>query len=893
MANVNSAEEEKNITSALISGLSNLSETPTKEVVELKAKALAEVFGFEGDLSPIVNEAMIAVDTKMGLGVSLIDVEADHDEEWVYNRDDITWTYANAYEKYLKSEKWNPNVVQKLSDVSRQILGLLQDPVSVGDTWDRRGLVIGSVQSGKTANYLSVVARAADAGYKFIIIIAGLHNNLRKQTQERVDEGFVGRSSDPENRKVIGVGRLEGKDYPHPATLTNIYKDFNKVTAGHSGWKINDFSKPIVLVIKKNVHTLNALHNWLKELNAQGDGRIKDIPMLMIDDEADNASVNTNKEDLDPTKTNAMLRKILGLFDKSCYVGYTATPFANIFINPDNYDDEVFKELFPKDFIYCLDAPSSYFGPNKVFIDDETSERILEKISDAEEYLPFSHKKDFEIQDLPPSLYKAIFQFIVAKAIRNLRGQVNKHNSMLINVSRFVAIQDSVRDFVSVFIKKMAEAIKANYKMPDTVSQQNFYMKELEGTFSNTFGMTEFQWQDVKSNLNDVFENLRLVVINGKSQDRLDYDKFNAEGKGLTAIAIGGLSLSRGVTIEGLCISYMYRNTKMYDTLMQMGRWFGYRPNFEDLCRVHLSEDSINWYAHIAEAAEELKSQIIQMRQDKLSPEKFGLYVKRHPDRLLITAANKMRSGEKITVKHNYSGRQIESDILPVSKKINEENIQLIESCWKAGFGLGAGAEKEIGKGWIIRDVNTEQIEGFLAKFRIHSDLSVKKGGALDYLRAIASKHPLSDVLLISIKSNEPNGISYRLGPQDRKSANLYGDMSAWKTAKNRVASRGDEKLGLSSSQVNEAVKLAQMKDSTKKPSDIHYRTIRHKPLLMIHALYLEDEDSNKNHVPAFGISFPTGDYSEFVEVVANKVWFENTMGAINDESDDEEDDDE
>ena len=480
---MNLVENEKNFTSSLITALSLLPEAPTKSDVAEKAQSLAAVFGYTGSLDTIIEEAMIAVDTRMGAGVSLIDVEAKHDEEWVRKRE-IEWTYSKAYESYLKRERWHPTVVQSLSDVGTRILGHLQDPKSEG-SWDRRGLVIGHVQSGKTANYMGVVAKAADAGYKFIIVIAGIHNNLRKQTQERIDEGFVGRSSDPENRIPIGVG-LEG-DYPHPATLTNINDDFNKKTASQSGWKLNDFSKPIILVIKKNVRTLDALHKWLKEMNAQGDGQITDVPMLMIDDEADNASINTNKEDLDPTRTNAMLRRILSLFAKSCYVGYTATPFANIFINPESYDDDVREELFPRDFIYCLDAPNTYFGPDKVFLDDETSATILEPIEDCEDYLPFSHKKDHEIEELPPSLYRAIDQFIVARAIRNLRGHGNKHCSMMVNVSRFVNVQNTVRSFISLYEKKMREAVKANYAMPESVSGKNAYMQTLKARFLADF----------------------------------------------------------------------------------------------------------------------------------------------------------------------------------------------------------------------------------------------------------------------------------------------------------------------------------------------------------------------------------------------------------------------
>ncbi|MGA9580430.1 MAG: Z1 domain-containing protein, partial [Allosphingosinicella sp.] len=704
-------EADKGFVSALIAVLVQRSEPPTKAEVEAKAEQLAAVFDYDGDLRSAVEDAMVAIDTRMGAGVSLVDVEANHDEEWVYKREGIDWTYSNAYEGYLKAENWQPTLVQSLSDVGTRILGHLQDPTSEG-AWNRRGLVIGHVQSGKTANYMGVIAKAADAGYKFIIVVAGIHNNLRKQTQERIDEGFIGRSSDPDNRVPIGVG-LSGK-YPHPATLTNIKEDFNKNTAAKSGWKINDFSKPIILVIKKNVRTLEALHKWLKELNAQGDGRISDVPMLLIDDEADNASINTNKEDVNPTRTNAMIRRILGLFAKSCYVGYTATPFANIFINPEAYDDDVREELFPRHFIYSLDAPNTYFGPEKVFLDEGTSKAILKRIADCEDYLPFSHKKDFTVGELPPSLYRALDQFVVARAIRNLRGQEKKHCSMMINVSRFVATQQVVRSFISLREKRLREAVKANYMMPESTSGKNEYMAGLKAAYESEYSQCGFEWADVKKALNGVFEHLRIFVINSKSDEVLDYRKYEKEGVGLTAIAIGGLSLSRGLTIEGLTVSYMYRNTQMYDTLMQMGRWFGYRPGFEDLCRVHLPQDSINWYSHIAEASEGLRQQIKRMRQDGLSPRDFGLYVKAHSDSLLVTAANKMRSGQEVILNQNFTGELVESYFVPVGRATNVQNEELIAEFWKKGFG---GKIEPTDKGWIIRDVKVETIAAFLNQF--------------------------------------------------------------------------------------------------------------------------------------------------------------------------------
>jgi hypothetical protein len=875
--------EERNIANALISGLANLTETPTREQVEEKAKQIAAIFGYTGDLRNIVTEAMISVDTRMGAGVSLVDVAAKHDDQWVRKREDITWTYCGAYESFLRKDGWPPQMVQSLSDVTGRILGHLQDPLSEGTTWNRRGLVIGHVQSGKTANYTGLIARAADAGYKFIVVIAGIHNNLRKQTQERIDSAFIGRSSDPEDRRSIGVGLAPG--YPHPATLTNINEDFNKNTATKSGWKINDFSKPIILIIKKNVTTLSALHKWLRALNAEGDGRISDVPMLLIDDEADNASINTNKDDLDPTRTNAMIRRILGLFAKSCYVGYTATPFANIFINPDDYDDEVREELFPRDFIYCLDAPTTYFGAEKVFLNEETSQSIVKPIDDCEDFLPYRHKRDDVVPELPPSLYRALDEFIVARAIRNLRGQTRKHCSMMINVSRFVPVQKAVRDFLSLREKKIREAVRTNYLMPESVSSANAYIQGLKQVYDAEYPNSGFSWPEVKASLNSVFDHLHLYVINSKSDEVLDYARYENEGVGLSAIAVGGLSLSRGLTIEGLTISYMYRNTKMYDTLMQMGRWFGYRPGFEDLCRVHLSRDSINWYSHIAEAAEELTQQVKRMRRDGLSPKDFGLYVRSHPDSLLITAANKMRSGQEVTVEQTFSGRLRESYVVSTDPDLNARNFDLIAEHWRGGFG--GRQEEDTGKGIIFRDVPIDALENFLTRFECHSAFAGIKSDVLNYLERITEKRPLADVLLIS-----PAGISneqpFTLANQVRVVGKDQPNGTAWRLNKDRVASRGDEKLGLSEAQREEAEVLAGGDDGSGAVSDTHYRMVRNRPLLMIHSLEPRDE-ALKGPIAAFGMSFPYGDYATTINVVVNKIWLQQMQGYSDDP--DEEDD--
>jgi len=588
---------------------------------------------------------------------------------------------------------------------------------------------------------------------------------------------------------------------------------------------------------------------------------------------------------------------ILRLFAKACYVGYTATPFANIFINPDGYRDDVREELFPRDFIYSLDAPNTYLGAEKMFVDDSTSERFIRMITDCEELLPIAHKRDHLPAALPQSLQYALDVFIIARVIRNIRGQEGKHSSMMINVSRFIPVQKTVYDLVSLRIRRIKEAVLANYGMPEAIAARNVYLQALKFAYEREFlGLSEaFSWTEVKKNLYGAFEHLQILVINSKSDQVLNYARFKKDGIGITVIAIGGLSLSRGLTIEGLSVSYMYRNTRMYDTLMQMGRWFGYRPGYEDLCRVFLSPDSISWYGHIAAASEDLCQQIRQMRLDRLSPKQFGLYVMAHPDSLLITARSKMRSTEEIILNQNYSGQTKETSEVSLDREINARNFSTIQDFWRDGFG--GVIPEATKKGLIFREVECRQIEEFILKFSTDKAFSNDKDYILDYLAKITETFPRGDVLLIS-----PGGIrtgTFNINPQARAVTRLHGD--CWRLNKDRVASKGDEGLGLSDEQIDDARRAKENSSPGVALSDCDYRKIRKKPLLLIHNLKpIVPPDLNQEAITtrvseiqwpiaAFGLSFPPNCYATEIRIVANRVWLSENLGS--EESLDEEDD--
>jgi hypothetical protein len=878
----------------------------------------APLYGESGKAEPskeeresIVRNIESKLTTTMSEGIALVDMEAKHDDGWHIKRKNIEWNYWEDYVQQLNSGGWPPKVVSTLDDVTNKILGLLKNPEEKSN-WDRRGLVIGHVQSGKTANYIGLITKAADAGYKFIIVIAGTQNNLRKQTQQRINEGFVGRDRTTDGERTrVGVGKFS-PNRNFPITLTTTDGDFTKQMANQLGAGLQDFSRPVVVVIKKNVNTLKNLCGWIGDWSVKGaNERVLDIPMLMIDDEADNASINTQNDECDPTRTNKEIRQILKLFSKRCYVAYTATPFATIFINPDTRDEMLGDDLFPRDFIYCLDTPTNYFGPAKIFLDEETSDdsdkesinNTLCIINDAEKDIPLSHKKNHDIKNIPSSMKQAIHCFVIGKAVRILRGQQKKHCSMMVNASRFVDVQQQIKEHVSYYIKTLGIAAKYNCTLPEREALKEEHLADIKRTYDVRFSKINKEWSDVQKVLAEAIGSIRILLVNSKSDESLDYKRYEEDGDFLTVIAVGGLSLSRGLTLEGLMVSYMYRNTKMYDTLMQMGRWFGYRNSYEDICRVWLSGASKGWYTHITNATEELRQQVKQMQRDRLSPEKFGLYVRAHPDALIVTALNKMRDAEQREFSVNYNGRLVETVIVPSDKKITEQNQKVIIDFFKKLNNSSPIKEPGSQKAYFWSNVECKDVEQFLSDFKFHKQ--IKSNAMLEYLSKVSTDYPYVDVAFISLK--ELKEFQYTLLDNDRKMGfqkrsvgtlneeikSPHGEKGFYVTNKQRVASRGVESVGLTKEQRDKAE--AEMGNSSSKNiSDVFYRDVRKKPLLMIHLLRLVHQKAGKetflmDKVPALGIRFPVGDYSKNAKYIVNKVWLEQDMFDDPSEEDDYE----
>lgn len=392
----------------------------------------------------------------------------------------------------------------------------------------------------------------------------------------------------------------------------------------------------------------------------------------MIDDEADNASINTNKKDEDPTRINSEIRKILKLFKRATYIGFTATPFANIFINCDSYDEMFAQDLFPKDFIYLIQSPSNYWGPEKYF---NAPNKYLRIVKDYDTHImEMNHKKDWCGARLMDSTYEAINCFLIINAIRDIRDlDTNTHRSMLLNMSRFKAVQERISKIVEDYLKDVIRIVKQCSKL-GAEALENETVSSLKKTFDNQFADilgrngTLITWNEVFSKLYDSIKDIQVATINSnKFSPKLDY-KAN-EKRGLRVIAVGGIALSRGLTLEGLCVSYLYRNTATYDVLMQMGRWFGYRTGYEDLIRIYLTENTEKYYKEISDAIESLKTDIVKMGLEKKTPQDYGIRVKDNSDQLGITASNKMRNASKKKDRKSFWGSVCETPYLLSSIK--------------------------------------------------------------------------------------------------------------------------------------------------------------------------------------------------------------------------------
>lgn len=814
----------------------------------------------------MIRDLEMHFDVKMDKGFLIQgEDQQKRDTTWWTNKgkSDSPLFYWSRY-KELINNAYPPDVIRTIDVDTDVVMNNIANPIE--SKFDCYGMVVGHVQSGKTANYSALISKAIDAGYKFVIVIAGGINNLRNQTQIRINEAIIGF----QNGLPVGVGRLgDAKNSNKPSSLTTEIQDFDKTYATKMKGTLNFdiVNVPVIMVIKKQSNTLSNVIEWLE---ANYKGKISNHAMLMIDDESDYASVNTGGED-DPTTINKKLRKLMGLFDKSAYIAYTATPYANIFIDYKASNDDYGRDLFPSDFIVALNAPDNYFGANMVFT--HNYKKHIVHINDNEALLPLKHKKDITIQGLPESLKEAVRVFIINIAIRYLRGQTGKHNSMLIHVSRFTKIHIQIAYYIEEYLKDLANDMVA-YGALVSASKYSILIKSIEETFYKIHDDVEFEWGRICSTIAESIKSIQVREIHQDAKLILDYSNSQ-----INVVAIGGASLSRGYTLEGLNVSYFMRTTKMYDTLMQMGRWFGYRIGYGDICKVYMMEQMGDNFRDIIEATDELFNDFRQMAEAKKTPDDFGLSVTQKPESALqVTANNKMRHAIDYFFDMNLDGSEKETTCLKKDATIRKKNLKVTEKFIKSLIDDDSIKQDKLTKKILWRDVNRNIILNFLTEYEVFAanPVYISSKMPIDFIKKYVLEIETNwDVLLAEGTGGVfDNGII-----KFNKEFRSMEDKGSYIQAMNRHISTGSLE------------KVLFTNEESKGKTRVELREIMNKPLLTIHILDVKTESEIFDNLVAFGISFPGGIKSSgrVIRGKINKVYVDQIIDSMKEEIESDE----
>lgn len=857
-------------------------------------------------------------------------------------RPDIDFLYWKRYSTLL-ARTWKPTAVEALDETTDRILGLMENPERSAE-WNTYGMVYGQVQSGKTASYTGVICKAVDAGYQVVVVLTSQHESLRHQTQERLDREFLGfnskftRNPSGDNSVIIGVGTL-GLRAPDVPCIPVTTRDSDFTSAQFQGTPINLHEVRVLVVAKKNKRILDNLNDWLRhfaETQPDGSRVIRGAPLLLIDDEADYASVDTKRPtrgrthsdpDHDPTAINKAVRELLGLFEKRVYLAYTATPFANIFIPYATDHAELGPDLFPRSFMVALEPPSNYCGPEVVFgLEDPSAAEIrdplpiIHEVDDHQRWLPDSHRKGFRPTGaLPPSLVRALDSFVISTAIRKVRDRdydiASGHSTMLVHVTRYTDVQSEVARQIEEHLQNMAGAWgdfgASGAELRDRLSR--LWEDDFVPTYATLSGRADVStmvgppvsWGNVQQFVPHVLEEAASGVrrINGSAADVLEYQSTTP----VTVVAVGGDKLSRGLTLEGLTVSYYLRASKTYDTLLQMGRWFGYRPGYLDATRLYTTRELVSYYVHITRANRELMDLTSAVARAGQTPRHVGMRVLNGVGTLQVTAAAKMRSSAVMSV--SFAGTRAETLVMrtdPGSVARNHDRLgTLVERILPHGQVPDDHLDGS-GRGLFRRGVPTQVVIDFLDGFEVSPRvLTANPANLVDYIRAQMGKDELvrwtvavtggsskakltMNGLDISLVKREPITGHTRVRDGEREVGVLV--------------SPAHEAIGLPPGTVRRAFEMTVQEfrkaGKTKEPARASGASLRKlrdpsEGLLLIYPIDpgASNISSAVPDIPIVGyaVVFPDSDQAEKVEYRVNQVFLERLTEAV-DESDEDTD---
>jgi hypothetical protein len=563
-------------------------------------------------------------------------------------------------------------------------------------------------------------------------------------------------------------------------------------------------------------------------------------------------------------------------------VAFTATPYANIFIDHEASNTEVGSDLFPKDFIYLLEPPSNYLGAKYYFVENSASHIV--NIDDYEDSFPLKHKITHIIDEIPKSLAEAIFHFYLNVGIRYERGYVNNHNSLLIHVSRFTDVHIQVRSKVDELVKELNKSIRIRggltYPFDNDENLLNLYF-----TYQKCLPNCTITFSQILKRLSAILETFLVKDIHSKTKTPLVY----RSDVPINAIVIGGTSLSRGFTLEGLSISYFLRPTILYDTLMQMGRWFGYRDGYADLCKIFVPIEIEDNFRDIIMSTEELFDDFRDLARSNKTPFDFGLAIQQNPNSALqITARNKLKNIKKFDYIMKFDGR------LKETVKFNADE-QVIKSNYDNGIVLvnsllNSEVYKQVGTSIFWENVSKDYVVNFLSLYKELNDndpLGILSKMPLPFIRDYVSKRECGwDIALISGDGiNIEKGIFSEHLPIKKVERNMIyrKEENYYHYPKNQLSIPRDESIPLLAANVDQSAFGTNRK---------LMRKLRSRPLLLIYFIQTNIVDTSKklDNILGFSISVD-GDIdsnTQVVKMVVNTVYYQNLLENLNEISDDE-----
>ena len=688
-------------------------------------------------------------------------------------------------------------------------------------------------------------------------------------------------------------------------TGSELWGDFNP---GSVNAAVLQGNEQVILVVKKNKSRLNRLINWME-------GKVPNhVPVLVVDDEADQASINTGSnrasvrestdllrddfdgddpdpDELNPSAINFSVRRLLGLFGKCSYVAYTATPFANILIHPLALDREAGVDLFPRDFILSLPRPpgDQYVGPEQLFgrdrlpgdAEDADSDGldVIEIVPDHEVdmLVPPRGTRDGFIPTIPPSLDYALTDFVLATAGRLQRSTNETPCTMLVHTDMRRAVQNPL----AISLARRLAEIRQRW-----MYDRDDIRPRLESRWNDRFRPVsrsvnvelDSQFEQIESRIDSILRN--GIVVRTLNSDHADEVDFDAEPN-LVAVVVGGNKLSRGVTLEGLLVSYYVRDSPYYDTLMQMGRWFGYRGSYMDLTRLYSSHKIINWFRDLATAEEELRRHLAVYERRDLKPTAIAPKIRKHPA-MQITARNKMQ--DALEVSFSYDGEFRQTFHFPF------DNVPLLEQNLEATRrflrGLGPPALDDTRPCWST--VPPERILRFLDWFHTISDDPIDPTSISQYIHLQVEQGELLRWRVLVCSAKNPRS---RLGTEDLGVVGM-ADLPLLERSRKLVPStscgvitdKDDETHGLSSEQKERAEQNWEERLHPTRAHAFRAQRNREEGLMLIYPIsrYSQPRKGGKVRrqplfddpelgvtVVGYALSFPRSDSAATVEYVA------------------------